>query len=78
MKELNNKEIEIITKELSAFQNNFEDIKILKENKQYFIFKTDNIEENYSNYIYYNNDIKIIKGWLYGAVQANNKMIKSL
>ena len=58
MKELNNKEIEIITKELSAFQNNFEDIKILKENKQYFIFKTDNIEENYSNYIYYNNDIK--------------------
>ncbi len=77
MKELNEKEQQIIERNLKAFKFNFTDeIKILKFNKHYFIFKAEEVDEQYSNYIYNSNNIENINGWLYGAVQVNCKMIK--
>ena len=77
MKELNNKEFSVIEPNLKAFSFNFEDeLKILKFNKRYYIFKDEEMNDQYSNYIYNADDISEVKGWLYGAVQAINKMIK--
>ena len=77
MKELNTREQEKIERNLKAFKFNFTDeIKILKINKHYYIFKSEEINEHYSNYIYNSNSIENINGWLYGAVQAKCGMMK--
>ncbi len=77
MKELNNKEFSVIEPNLKAFNFNFEDeLKILKCNKRFYIFKEEEMNDQYSNYIYHAEDINEVKGWLYGAVQAVNRMIK--
>ena len=77
MKELNERELNIIERNLKAFQFNFTDeIKILKCNKHYYIYKAEEIDEQYSNYIYNSHSIENINGWLYGAVQTACKMIK--
>ena len=77
MKELNEKELNIIERNLKAFQFNFTDeIKILKFNRHYYIFKAEEINEQYSNYIRVTDNINYINGWLYGAVQANCKMVQ--
>lgn len=77
MKELNEKELNIIERNLKAFKFNFTDeIKILKFNRHYYIFKAEEINEQYSNYIQVTDNINYINGWLYGAVQTACKMIK--
>lgn len=68
MKELTNKENEIIGKNLSAFNQSFKEAKIYKYNKYYYIFQ--NVDKDYNNWKYVSNNIQEIKGWLYGAVQA--------
>ena len=76
MKELTIKEQEVIKKHLQAFNVNFQPIEIFKSNKNYFIFQGKN--ENSDNWIYNTDNINHLNGWLYGAVQANNKRIKPL
>jgi len=75
MNPLTPKEYLQIETNLKAFLNNFESIIILKCNKTYYVFVSPNAE--YSNYIHYSSSIDYINGWLYGAVQANNKIMKS-
>lgn len=77
MKELTIKETEKINKNLKAFNANFEEIKILKFYKNYYIFIAKNINSQYSNYIQTTANIEYINGWLYGAVQAKNKIVKA-
>ena len=71
-KGLTKKEVETIEKEYAAFCENFEEVSIEKINRNYFVFK-----KGETNYCFYTTNINVIKGWLYGAVQANCKVIKT-
>lgn len=58
-----------------AFHNNFEDVYIYKLSKSYLVCRepqTDNVR----NWIFVGTKEEI-NGWLYGCVQANNKIIKA-
>lgn len=88
---LTTRELEQIKTELSAFNGNFGAVIIFKtSNKNYLIAKqnenikkcmkiTDNVYDYtdfvYDNYIYRADNLDILKGWLYGAVQMNNGRI---
>ena len=73
-------QLEIIQDNLNAYKANFGDIKIEGSEKEgYYIFvpngKTGEFREDYIQYCY---NIDYLNGWLYGAVQANNKIMKSI
>jgi len=71
---LTKRENEIIGNELRAFNNNFEEVKIHKNNRYYFLYQGDDV----SQYIYNTNNINVVKGWLYGCVQTYHKRIRGL
>ena len=71
--ELTKRQLEKIYDNLKAYENNFSPIEIKKEDygKGYYIFR-----EGEKNYIQYCYTIDYLNGWLYGAVQCINKVIK--
>lgn len=85
------RELEKIETELSAFNGNFGAVIIFKtSNKNYLIGKQDERVQKmaeittdiynytdliYDNYIYRADNLDVLKGWLYGAVQMNNGRI---
>ena len=85
------RELEKIETELNAFNGNFGAVIIFKtSNKNYLISKQDERVQKmaeittdiynytdliYDNYIYRADNLDILKGWLYGAVQMNNGRI---
>ncbi len=74
MKNLTITEMEKMERELYAVSENFEGISILKNNNTYFVFQNRNEDDN--NWIFSTTNINELKGWLYGTVQAKNKIIK--
>jgi len=74
MRDLTTNELETIKSELWAFNTNFKEITIKKFYHNYQVFQEPN--EHFSNYIYSTANILTLKGWLYGAVQANCKIIE--
>lgn len=73
-KELTKKQMELIKDNLQAFENNFQEVAIIKEisGKGFYVYQ----DEKLDNYIQYCYDIHYLNGWLYGAVQAKCKVIK--
>ena len=71
---LTKRENEIIEKELRAFNNNFMKVKVIKNNRYYFIYQNNDITQ----WIYNTNNINTVKGWLYGCVQTKNKMVRGV
>lgn len=61
-------------KNYKAFIANFKPIKIMKKNNHFFIYTEDSKDDN--DYKHYGDSKDYIEGWLYGAVQAANKIIK--
>lgn len=74
-KEPTNENIAETFKNYNAFKANFGEIIIKKSpyDKNYYIFRPDRPGDN--DYIHYASTRDYIEGWLYGAVQANNKVI---
>ena len=60
-------------KNYKAFKANFKPVHIVKVNGNYVVFNEDAQDSN--SFIYYSNNKDNIEGWLYGAVQAKNKII---
>lgn len=63
-------------KNYRAFVSNFEPIIIVKINRQYYVYKLD--ARDSQDYKYQTDSKDNIEGWLYGAVQANNKIFKDI
>ena len=63
----------------NAFKNNFGDIIIVKSkyDNEYYFYKTDEDFKN-NNYFNHTPSKDYVEGWLYGAVQANNKVVSSI
>ena len=78
-KEQTNTNIADTFRNYNAFKNNFGDIIIIKSkyNKEYYFYKT---EEDFKNDNYFNHTPSkdYVEGWLYGAVQANNSVVRSI
>lgn len=66
---------EIIKDNLGAYLANFGYIRIEKEDygRGFYVFTSE--EGSCTQYCY---NIDYLNGWLYGAVQANNKMMKAI
>jgi len=64
-------EKEIIKDNLTAFTNNFGDVKIVKENAGpgFYVFYPATSEDN-GSWIQFCYDINYLNGWLYGVVQG--------
>ena len=77
---MGDRELSIIQDNLNAYRSNFGDIRIEGNNKEgYYIFvPNDNNSGFREDYIQYCYNIDYLNGWLYGAVQANNKIMKSV
>lgn len=60
---------------IKPFENNFGKIKIVKQGKEYLIYRDD--AKSDEDYIDHGNK-DYIEGWLHGAVKANNKVITPL
>lgn len=58
-----------------AFENNFEPLYIIQLGSDYVVFKR--TAQTYNDFIYSADTIDNIEGWLYGAVQANNKVFNT-
>lgn len=67
------KENATIEKELSAYLKNFKKISIEKVGKMYYVY-----EDGNDSYVFNCSNINVLKGWLYGAIQAKNKIITKL
>ena len=63
-------------KNYKAFENNFGPIVIVKDGKHFLIYRPDAASD--SEYINHAYSKDYIEGWLYGMVQANNKIVKSI
>lgn len=63
-------------KNYKAFENNFGPIVIVKDGKHFLIYRPDAASD--SEYINHADSKDYIEGWLYGMVQANNKIVKSI
>lgn len=78
-KEQTNTNIADTFRNYNAFKNNFGDIIIIKSkyNKEYYFYRT---EEDFKNDNYFNHTPSkdYVEGWLYGAVQANNSVVRSI
>lgn len=59
-----------------AFRENFMDIQIVKVNGSYLVFRPDAVD--YNDYRYSADSKDNIEGWLYGMVQAKNKIFENL
>lgn len=70
------REKEIIKDNLKSFIANFGDVRIEKEDygKGFYVFSP----ADSSSYVQYCYNIDYLNGWLYGCVQANNKIVKSI
>ena len=68
------REQEIIKDNLRAFVNNFGKVRIEKEDygRGFYVFSPAD-SESWVQYCY---NIDYLNGWLYGCVQAVNKMVK--
>lgn len=62
-------------KNAQAYLENLSPIKIFKIDKDYVIYK--NTAKDYSDWVYSSNSKDNIEGWLYGAVQAKNRIVES-
>lgn len=62
-------------KNYKAFIANFKPVKIMKQNNHFFVYTEDSKDDN--DYKYNADSKDNIEGWLYGAVQAANKVIKT-
>lgn len=76
---MTNTEKEIIKDNLNAYRNNFDYIHIEKEEcgEGFYVFTSEKRKEegSWTQFCY---NIDYLNGWLYGAVQANNKIMKSI
>jgi hypothetical protein len=74
MMALTKKQQEIVKNNLQAYLNNFEPIRIEKEDygKGFYVFQGED-----TSYIQYCYDVNYLDGWLYGAVQAKCKVIRA-
>lgn len=62
-------------KNYKAFEANFDPIKIIKYNNHFYIYNTTE-PADYNSYIQHTDSKEYVEGWLYGAVQAANKIVK--
>ena len=62
-------------KNAEAYLGNLSPIKIFKIDKDYVVYK--NTAKDYSDWVYSSDSKDNIEGWLYGAVQAKNKIVES-
>lgn len=62
-------------KNAQAYLGNLSPIKIFKIDKDYVVYK--NTAKDYSDWVYSSDSKDNIEGWLYGAVQAKNKIVES-
>lgn len=73
------RQMKIIEDNLRAYKNNFSYIKIVKEDygKGFYVYTDENRAEtgSYTQFCY---NIDYLNGWLYGAVQAANKIMKKV
>lgn len=71
MKELTNKQIAKIKKNLKAFQSNFPNVKILYDSitKGFFVF-VDESHLKKNNYIQFCYSLDYLNGYLYGVIQG--------
>ena len=69
------KQKELIKDNYNAYVSNFGTPRIEKENygKGFYVFTDDS--DRWTQYCY---NIDYLNGWLYGCVQANNKVVKSI
>ena len=76
---MTNRQIEIIKDNLNAYKANFGYISIEKEisGKGFYIF-TDEAKKASGDYTQYCYNIDYLNGWLYGAVQAVNGIMKTV
>lgn len=76
---MTNTEKEIIKDNLRSYKNNFDYIHIEKEvcGEGFYVFTSEQRlkEGSWTQFCY---NIDYLNGWLYGAVQANNKIMKSI
>ena len=63
-------------KNYPTFKENFMDIQIVKVNGYYLVFRPDAVD--YNDYKYSADSKDNIEGWLYGMVQAKNKIFENL
>lgn len=72
---MTNKQQEIINDNLRAYLNNFKPIKIVTgdSGKDFYVY-----EVGRDTWVQYCYNIHYLNGWLYGAVQSNNKVIRSI
>lgn len=63
-------------KNYPAFKENFMDIQIVKVNGNYLVYRPDAVDHN--DYKYSADSKDNIEGWLYGMVQAKNKIFENL
>ena len=61
-------------KNYSAYASNFKPLRIVKNGKDYYVYREDDPDKNH--YIQYGNK-DYIDGWLYGAVQAKQKIVEN-
>lgn len=66
---LTSREQGIIENNLKAFNNYFLGVSIKKSGRSYFVF------QNSNDFIYCCTNIHTLNGWLYGAIQAKNRII---
>ena len=73
---MTNKQKEIIVDNLRAFEHNFGKVRIEKENygRGFYVFSPAD-SDSYVQYCY---NIDYLNGWLYGCVQAVNKIVKPI
>lgn len=73
------RQMEIINDNLRAYKNNFDYIEIVKEDygKGFYVFTSKEGKEqgSWTQYCY---NIDYLNGWLYGAVQAINGIMKPI
>lgn len=76
---MTNRQKEIIANNLRAYKNNFGYIAIEKESygRGFYVFTSEERKEqgSYTQYCY---NIDYLNGWLYGAVQAVNGIMKPI
>ena len=79
MEDITKKQMEVINDNLRAYKNNFGYIEIVKEDygKGFYVFTNQERKEqgSWTQYCY---NIDSLNGWLYGAVQAINGIMKPI
>ena len=73
---MTNRQKEVIADNLRAFEHNFGKVRIEKESysRGFYVFSPAD-SDSYVQYCY---NIDYLNGWLYGCVQAVNKMVQPI